>query len=559
MDMTSAILNVIDLPVHVENYDNQYSINISLKKAERLIIIGQSDSGKTSLAELISGIHKTDRSRIYIDNSDITCLTPLAKAEKIAFVPTDPMIVFSGITRTLRKEIELSFALIGQKLNHDKIEKTLHDLDLNHLAERDPFTLSGGEKVRAALALVLIKNPILLVLDDIFGQIDPLSEMRIMKHLEVLMKNFDLSIIEFRSVGPNYITEENVKWIFLTTQGAIQGTLKECWARVIEEKPDLLPPLLRTAASLKKKFNDLFIEYPNNIDEFIQELKANKIWLDTNRVPLNKIVKYKNEIAINNLTYSYPGSHSFRLGPISTIINGGEVTAILGPNGAGKTTLLKCIGKLIDTWSGSIKIGDNGPFRSTPLHIWARSVLFCFQNPDDQLYLPTVKDELKETCKRIKEHAFPVDDAVDRIIKELDLTSYINLSPLIVPHPVRRLVSLASAFVAAPSVLVLDEPTASLDIMSKKRLANVIQQFKNTGGIIIMTSHDYNFVSEVSDNIIIMNCGLINSKGRKDSGFNEWPTSARPIIPELANLLGQHGIWKEMELLMMLSQNKKNI
>jgi energy-coupling factor transport system ATP-binding protein len=203
-------------------------------------------------------------------------------------------------------------------------------------------------------------------------------------------------------------------------------------------------------------------------------------------------------LEIEGLHHSYPRG-GFDLGPVDLTLCRGECLALVGPNGSGKTTLLKSIARLLSAPYRRLAVHTLNGVDEMPnpkeLHDWARWVLYCFQNPDDQLFLSTVREEISETPKRLGR----VDSGlIDRIIWEFELTPYLDCSPFDLPYPIRRLVSIAGALAAQTPVLLLDEPSAGLDDGQVHVLERAISIFRPADCATIVVSHDENLVSTVA-------------------------------------------------------------
>jgi energy-coupling factor transport system ATP-binding protein len=134
-------------------------------------------------------------------------------------------------------------------------------------------------------------------------------------------------------------------------------------------------------------------------------------------------------------------------------------------------------------------------------------VLYAFQNPDDQLYLPTVRRELEETAALAG-----AGDAAARVpvvARRLGLAEVLGRAPMDLPRAQRRLVTLGACLVAAPPVLLLDEPTVALDGRQRQRLHAALADYVGSGGAVLLVSHDLDFVARLATAALVMNAGSI--------------------------------------------------
>ena len=223
-------------------------------------------------------------------------------------------------------------------------------------------------------------------------------------------------------------------------------------------------------------------------------------------------------------------------------VHAGELVALVGSNGAGKTTTMRIIAGLLDASAGIVTVrGPDNSARAIPprrrRHMWAGSVQYVFQNPDDQLYLPTVNRELQEASRRLERR-----DAAERashIADALGLREHLASAPHDLPRGLRRAVSLGSALASAPAVLLLDEPTVGLDGGLKRLFQGALTEFLSRGGGAIMVSHDADFVAETAHRRVAMNRGKVVASYGPDAWLEGWDLSAMPARVAVArNLRG---------------------
>ncbi|MGB9859955.1 MAG: energy-coupling factor ABC transporter ATP-binding protein, partial [Moorellaceae bacterium] len=162
-------------------------------------------------------------------------------------------------------------------------------------------------------------------------------------------------------------------------------------------------------------------------------------------------------ILAESLSFTYPNGVQV-LRDISFHINKGEFVALIGQNGAGKTTLLKHFNGLLKPTSGRLMIGGLDTRRAKVVEL-ARKVGFLFQNPDHQIFLPTVKEEIAFGPKNLGLKGPELRSRVEEAAALVGLTPYLDASPLQLSKGQRQRVALAAVLSMRPEVLVLDEPT----------------------------------------------------------------------------------------------------
>jgi len=216
-------------------------------------------------------------------------------------------------------------------------------------------------------------------------------------------------------------------------------------------------------------------------------------------------------IQIENLWYTYPNGTQALKG-ISLEILDSEVVTVLGENGAGKTTLMKHFNGLLKPQQGRVLI-DGVDTRTLSVAQLARKVAFVFQNADYQLFSENVEKELLFTLKNLGFEEDSFKERIDRTLKLLDLEDYQGRSPFALSGGERKRVALASVICADPKMLILDEPTIGQDASQKRRLALLIEQFREAGKTIFVVTHDVEFAVLNFPRAIIMAGGRIVADG----------------------------------------------
>lgn len=209
-------------------------------------------------------------------------------------------------------------------------------------------------------------------------------------------------------------------------------------------------------------------------------------------------------IEIKNLEYTYP-DQTKALGGLSFKILHGESVAIIGANGAGKSTLLShLIGILVPT-AGAVRIGDYPLTKQTLSHI-RRSVGMVFQNPDDQLFMPTVFEDVAFGPLNL---GLPRQEIEERVMTALERVGAAHLRerpPYKLSGGQKRAVAIASVLSMLPDILVMDEPTAGLDPKARRQLITLLQSFTHTK---IIATHDLDFVLNLCERTIVLCDGLV--------------------------------------------------
>lgn len=219
---------------------------------------------------------------------------------------------------------------------------------------------------------------------------------------------------------------------------------------------------------------------------------------------------------LHNVTFAYEQVPALR--GVSLTIDHGQSVALVGANGSGKSTLLRLLDALCFPSSGSISFcGD--PLTSERLRderfalSFRRRVALVFQNPDVQLFNPTVSDEVAFGPLQMGWSTAEVLAKVEATLQMMGITSLRDRAPYRLSGGEKKRVALASVIVLDPEVLLLDEPTAMLDPRSQSQLIDLIQNWKSSSKTVITATHQLEIVEDIADRVIVLEQGGIIAAG----------------------------------------------
>ena len=213
-------------------------------------------------------------------------------------------------------------------------------------------------------------------------------------------------------------------------------------------------------------------------------------------------------LEISNLTYQYPDGYK-ALNGISFNLDKGDSLGILGPNGAGKTTLILHLNGILGAMDSSIKL-DNMEFIEDNLAQIRKTVGVVFQDPDDQLFMPTV---LEDVMFGPKNFGFSDEASMKNAVEALNMVGmnkYQNKAPHHLSFGQKRKVAIASVLASKPQLLVLDEPSSNLDPSSRRELIDILLSLEVS---IILVTHDLPMALEICPRSIVVNGGSITQDG----------------------------------------------
>ena len=219
---------------------------------------------------------------------------------------------------------------------------------------------------------------------------------------------------------------------------------------------------------------------------------------------------------LRDVFFSYDGIAALQ--GLSLTIAQGERVALLGANGSGKSTLLRMLDALCFAERGSV-LFDGAELTAEPFQrdefalAFRRRVALVFQNPDVQLFNPTVFDEVAFAPLQLQWPKEKILQKVDAALALMGIEGLRDRPPYRLSGGEKKRVALASVLVLDPEVLLLDEPTATLDPRSQSHIIDLIQQWKGTAKTVITATHQLEIVEDIADRAFVLQGGKVAASG----------------------------------------------
>ncbi|WP_069816124.1 energy-coupling factor ABC transporter ATP-binding protein [Streptomyces sp. TP-A0874] len=213
-------------------------------------------------------------------------------------------------------------------------------------------------------------------------------------------------------------------------------------------------------------------------------------------------------LEIEGLAYAYPDGRQALFG-VDLTLRRGERVALLGPNGAGKTTLVLHLNGILRAGAGAVRIGGL-PVTEEHLAEVRRRVGIVFQDPDDQLFMPTVREDVAFGPATAGMRGVELEARVTRALEQVGLADLADRPPHHLSFGQRRRVAVATVLAMEPEVLVLDEPSSNLDPASRRELADVLRSLDIT---VLMVTHDLPYALELCPRSVVLSAGVIAADG----------------------------------------------
>ncbi len=226
------------------------------------------------------------------------------------------------------------------------------------------------------------------------------------------------------------------------------------------------------------------------------------------------------DLALEQVSYRYPGGAAVALDGIELRIAAGERVALVGQNGSGKTTLVRHLNGLLRPTSGRV-LHDGRDVRGHTVAELARSVGLVFQDPDRQIFAGSVRAEVEFGPRNLGMRGADLRSAVDEALAAVGLDAEGRTNPYDLGASRRKLLALASVQAMRTPVLVLDEPTTGQDLRGAAIVRRVIEAAHAAGRTVIAISHDMGFVADAFDRVVVLRAGSVVLDGTPTSVFGE--------------------------------------
>jgi cobalt/nickel transport system ATP-binding protein len=236
-------------------------------------------------------------------------------------------------------------------------------------------------------------------------------------------------------------------------------------------------------------------------------------------------------IQLENVCFSYPNGRAV-LDNLQFEIGQGQKSGLIGPNGSGKTTFLHIIMGLLSSWSGTVRIFGKPVETEQDFREVREKVGFLFQNADDQLFSPTVLEDVAFGPLNLGKKPGEAREMSLDTLKALNLEGFEDRVTHRLSGGEKKLVALATVLVMKPDVLLLDEPTTGLDEDTSKRIIDILNGLDIS---YVIVSHEYDFLARTTRDIYSMHGGKIQYNGKSENLHSHYHSHPHGTVPHSHN------------------------
>jgi energy-coupling factor transport system ATP-binding protein len=516
-------------------------VDVTVDAGERVGIAGRTGAGKSTLALATGGfiprvVRATVGGTVMIGEVDTRTATADQLLGRVGIIFATPANQLSASKLTVREE--LAFGLENLAVPRTEMDPRIDDvlarLSIAHLADREPFALSGGEQQRVAIASIIAMGTDVLVLDEPTAQLDPAGTAAVadlmdglavggtailcVEHAPTVLGRMDRCLVLDAGRPVALDRPGSALAIAHRAVGLIPPTIVEL-ATIAGVTPgrEFDEPAVAAALGARLASRDDRLSIPP------EAAATTPVWSPG-------FQRAAARVEVQDLTHRYPNGVQAVRG-VTLTIEPGEAVAILGQNGSGKTTLVKHLNGLLRPDGGRVLL-DGRPTDGRTVGELAGIVGFVFQNPDEQLFERSVEREVAFGPRNLRRAVADIPGLVERALAAVGLTPERATNPYDLDLSRRKLVALAGVLAMDPAVLVLDEPTTGQDADGVERVGQVVRAYREAGRSVVAITHDMEFAASSFTRVVVMRLGEVVADGEPRTIFQ----------PAVADLLASTGL-----------------
>lgn len=462
-------------------------VDLDIAPGERVLVLGPSGSGKSTLMGGLAGLLGGAEEGEATGTLTVDGVAPAQARGRVGLLMQDPeaQVVLARVGDDVAFGME-NMGVAREEI-WPRVEKSLEAVGLGVPLDHSTTELSGGQKQRLALASILAMGPGLLLLDEPTANLDPSGVAEVRAAVEAVVERTGATVVVVEHRVD--VWASLVDRVIVVADGAIaaDGPLRE----VLAQQGDAL--------------------------------RERGIWLPGDDVaaevgPAPEVAPASSEATpiarVADLTIGYDASAPVRSG-IDLTIERGISTCIVGANGAGKSTFALTLAGLLPPLEGTVEVDTSDGTRGDP-HEWSSKQLLgrmsmVFQEPEYQFLAATVAEELAIGPRAAGMSEAEIAPLVDEHLEALGLTQLARANPMTLSGGEKRRLSVATALISAPELLILDEPTFGQDRGTWLGLVRLLRAALERGVTLVSITHDPAFVAAMGQRVVDL--GQVGTRG----------------------------------------------
>ena len=497
-------------------------VSLTIEKGDFVAIVGNNGCGKSTLCKTLNGlipqfITGEYEGRVEVCGLDASAADVGALAQKVGYVYQD---FENQIVRPTVLD-DASYACLNYAMPDylDRGREALRQCGLQGREDDFIWQLSGGQTHLLALAGVLSLQPEVLILDEPIAQLDPGHADRIYAVLRRLNREYGKTILVIEH-HTEYIADY-CKHVLLLKDGRVQWMLPTADAlqRVEElQRCNIFPPQVTIAAHRLRQAGELQADrLPTTVEEGRAAFAARpgvRTCTVLPQPPAGEPVVQFRDVSVRYR--SVKGAPRTVFSGLDLTVRRGDKIALIGSNGAGKSTLMKLMVGLLKPAGGDVLLNGKSLHDGGPEGL-GRQVSMVYQNPEDMFIQDSIQADIAYAME-----ARGLPDArsrTDALLERFRLTALRDRDGRLLSGGQMRRASLAIGIALDPGILLLDEPTANLDIATRKEIMRTLDDMKQITETVVIATHDMQLVCEWAERIVVLCGGRVVADGSRDRIF----------------------------------------
>ncbi len=502
-------------------------VNLEIEKGDFLAIVGNNGCGKSTLCKILNGliphfITGKFTGNVWVEGENTRDADVGTLARKVGYVYQD---FENQIVRpTVLDDASYACLNYGMKDYEERGRKALRQCGLEGRENEYIWQLSGGQTHLLALAGAVALGPEVLILDEPIAQLDPGHADRIYEVLRELNETYGKTIIVIEH-HTEYIADY-CKHVLLLRDGQTAWMLpaRDALARVEElQESNIFPPQVTIAGYRLQKSGRLPENQilPTTVEEGRKAMSDLSYTERKNTVketvpdPVGAVAKF------TDVTVSYrsvKGEPHRVFDRLNLSIHKGEKIALIGSNGAGKSTLMKMMVGLLKPAEGTVELNGISVKNVKPEQL-SRQISLVYQNPEEMFIKDSIYSDIAYAMQVRNVENWK--EKTEELLERFRLTGLSDRDGRLLSGGQMRRASLAIGVALNPWILLLDEPTANLDIATRKEIMRTLSDMKEITDTVMIATHDMQLVCEWAERIIVLCQGQVAADGTRDEIFGD--------------------------------------
>ncbi|MGO2095671.1 MAG: ABC transporter ATP-binding protein [Candidatus Microbacterium stercoravium] len=541
--MSDPVIEVRDLSFRYPGAarDTLRNVNLTIERGDFVAIVGGNGSGKTTLCKTFNGLVPHYWSgefagAVEVSGQDSWDSSVARLSWTVGYVYQD----FQNqlVRPTVRDEVGFGPINFGFDDHAERTQEALEAVGIAVLADRFVWQLSGGQAHRVALASVLALRPEVIVVDEPVAELDPVAAHDVYERLTALNRERGITVITIEHHAE--FIAQYARSVVLMSDGAPVWHLpaQEALSRSGElaehgiPAPQVVDALRRVGIG----------EVARGVPEAAALLREAGLEVRGHAalVPRSDAAEAQVVAEARSVTHGFR-SVSGEVEPVirdlDLALHEGDRVAFIGGNGAGKTTLMRLLAGIQVPRSGDVFLaGDNT--RSKRAGRLAERAAYLYQHPERMFLKPSVRDDVELFPRSRRDPA--TDEVVGRILDRVRLTEFADRDGRTLSGGQQRRATLAIGLAMRPELLLLDEPTASLDVASRDDVIAMLTELSGQISCAVIATHDMHLVAEWANRVVALEGGrIVADCAPRELFADDALLEAARLVPPQVVLLGK--------------------